>query len=526
MSFKEIAKKNDLKNGEMKSYKIDDSNNVLLARVNDEFFAVGASCTHYGASLEEGVLKDDMVICPLHHACFNIKSGDLLEPPAMDALPKYDVKTEGESVLINVPEEIPFSRTPDMVKKDNKSDERTFIILGGGASAYFAAQSMRENGYKGNIIMVTRENRSPYDRPNLSKDYLAGNAEPEWMPLRSAEFYNEYGIEVKHGMNIKSVNIKERSIHSDNGDILKYDKLLIATGGVPRKLDIPGAGLKNIFYLRSFDDADKIIEAVKSSKNAVVIGAGFIAMEAAHSLTERGIKVTVIAPEEVPFERNFGKEIGNLFKKEHEKKGVSFKLKTAVKELRGTGKVESVVLESGEEIKTDFVVAGIGIKPATEFLTGMELLKDGSLKTDSHLQVEENVYAAGDIASFPDFRTEEQIRVEHWRLAEQLGRTAGANMAGRKKKYTEVPFFWTEQAGITLRYAGYVRDWDEIIIDGNLSHKNFVAYYIKNNAVMAAAGINRNKEMDAVHLLIKEQNLPEVEALRDNSADVLSLVRT
>ena len=525
MSFKEIAKKEELKNGEMKSFNVDDSNKVLLARINDEFFAVGASCTHYGAQLEEGVLKDDTVICPLHHACFNIKSGDLLEPPAMDALPKYEVKIEGESVLINIPEEIPFSRTPDMVKKNTKSDNRTFIILGAGAAAYFAAQSMRENGYRGNIIMVTKENRNPYDRPNLSKDYLAGGAEPEWMPLRPDEFFDEYGIEIKHRMNIKGVNIEERTIHSDNDENLKYDKLLIATGGVPRKLNIPGDGLKNVFYLRSFDDADKIIEAVNSSKKAVVIGASFIAMEAAHSLTERGIKVTVAAPEEVPFERNFGKEIGNLFKKEHEKKGVSFKLKTTVKEFKGNGKIESVVLESGEEIKTDFVVVGIGIKPATEVLTGMELLKDGSLKTDSYLMVKENVYAAGDIASFPDFRTGEHIRVEHWRLAQQLGRTAGANMSGEKIKYVGAPFFWTEQAGITLRYVGYVRDWDEIIIDGNLAHKDFIAYYIKNNAVMAAAGINRNKEMDAVHLLIKEQNLPEVEALRDNSADVLALVK-
>ncbi len=526
MSLKEIAKKNDLKNGEMKSYKIDDSNSVLLARANDEFFAVGASCTHYGAPLEEGVLQDHTVICPLHHACFNIKNGDLLEPPAMDALPKYDVKIEGEAVLINIPEEVPFSRTPDMVKKDTESDNRTFIILGAGAAAYFAAQSMRENGYKGNIIMITKENRNPYDRPNLSKDYLAGGAEPEWMPLRPDEFFDEYGIEIKHGMHIKSVNIEERTILSDDGENIKYDKLLIATGGVPRKLDIPGSGLKNIFYLRSFDDADKIIEAVNSSKKAVVIGAGFIAMEAAHSLTERGIKVTVVAPEEVPFEKNFGKEIGNLFKKEHEKKGVSLKLKTAVKEFKGNGKIESVVLETGEEIKTDFVVAGIGINPATEFLTGTDLREDGSLKTDSYLMVKEDVYAAGDIASFPDFRTGEHIRVEHWRLAQQLGRTAGANMAGKKTEYKGVPFFWTSQAGIKLRYAGYVRDWDEIIIDGNLTHKNFVAYYIKNNAVMAAAGINRDKEMDAVHLLIKEQKLPEVEALRDDSADVLSLVRT
>jgi NADPH-dependent 2,4-dienoyl-CoA reductase/sulfur reductase-like enzyme/nitrite reductase/ring-hydroxylating ferredoxin subunit len=524
MGFKEIAKKTDLKNGEMKSYEIDDKNRVLLCRINDEFFAVGALCTHYGAPLDEGILKNDTIICPWHHACFNAKSGNLLEPPAMDALPKYEVKMTGDSIKINVPDEIQSSRKPDMVKKDTKSDNRTFVIIGAGASAYFAAQSMRENGFKGNIIMVTKENRKPYDRPNLSKEYLAGSAEPEWMPLRPDEFFEEYGIEIKQEIEVRSINLKEMSVSFGNNEKLKYDRLLIATGGVPRKLNVPGVELKNIFYLRSFSDADEIIRAVKKSEKAVVIGAGFIAMETAHSLTERNIKVTVVAPDEVPFERNFGKEIGKLFKKEHEKNGTSFKLNSKVIGFRGSDKVKSVLLESGEEIETDLVIIGIGVKPATKFISGIDLLEDGSIKTDSYLQVKEDVYASGDIVTFPDIRTENYTRIEHWRLAQQLGRVAGANMAGRSLKYEEIPFFWTVQAGMTLRYVGFVKDWDEIIIDGNITDKKFIVYFVKNNVIMAAAGINRDKEMDAVHLLMKEQKLPEVEALRDNSADILSLV--
>lgn len=524
MGFKEIAKQDDLKNGEMKSFKIDDNNKVLLCRINNEFFAVGAACTHYGAPLEEGILKDDKIICPWHHACFNAKSGNLLEPPAMDALPKYEIKTEGDSVKINLPDEIQSSRKPAMVKKDSKSDSRTFVILGAGASAYFAAQSMRENGFKGNIIMITKENRNPYDRPNLSKEYLAGSAESEWMPLRPDKFFEEYGIEIKHEMTVTGLNLNEKLVSFMNGGKLKYDKLLIATGGEPRKLDVPGAELKNIFYLRSFSDADKIIEAAKISKKVVVIGAGFIAMETAYSLTERKIKVTVVAPDEVPFERNFGKEIGKLFKKEHEKNGTSFKLKSKVKGFKGTDKVKSVLLESGEEIKTDFVIIGIGVKPATKFISGIDLLEDGSIKTDSYLRINEDVYASGDIAAFPDSRTGKYIRIEHWRLAQQLGRIAGANMSGRSIKYKEIPFFWTAQAGITLRYLGFATDWDEIIIDGNIADKKLIAYYIKNNIILAAAGIDRDKEMDAVHLLMKEQRLPEAEALRENIKDILSLI--
>ncbi len=524
MSFKEIAKTDDLKNGEMKSYKVDDEHSVLLCRINDKYSAVGASCTHYGAPLEEGVIEGETIICPWHHACFSAKNGDLLEPPAMDALPVFDLKVEGDKISINIPDEIAASRKPDMVKKDTNADNRTFVILGAGASAYFAAQSMRENGFKGNIVMVTKENRKPYDRPNLSKDYLAGSAEPEWMPLRPDDFFNEYGIEIKQTVSIKGVDFLTKQVSLDNNENIKYDKLLIATGGIPNKLSIKGGDLENIFYLRSFDDADQIIDALKGSKNAVVIGASFIAMETAHSLIERKINVTVIAPEEVPFERNFGKEIGHLFRKEHEKNGVKFKLNSKIKEFKGTKKVESVLLESGEEIKTDMVIIGIGVKPATGFMNDSELMADKSLKTDAFLKVKENVYASGDIVSFPDFRTGNHIRIEHWRLAQQLGRTAGANMAGKEKKFKAIPFFWTVQAGLTLRYVGFVKDWDEIMIDGNIAHKKFIAYYIKDNTVMAAAGINRDKEMDAVHLLMKEQKLPEIEALRDNSADILALI--
>ncbi len=523
MGFKKIAKTGDLKNGEMKSFKIDDEHNALLCRINDEFFAVGASCTHYGAPLEEGVLKGDTIICPWHHACFNAKNGDLLEPPAMDALPVFELKIDGESIQINVPDEIESSRLPGMVKKDSSTDNRTFVILGAGASAYSAAQSMRENGFRGNIVMVTKENRKPYDRPNLSKDYLAGNSEPEWMPLRPDDFFEEYGIEIRQTVSIRGVDFQKKQVSFDNNENLKYDKLLIATGGIPNQLNVKGSDLENIFYLRSFDDADRIIASLKDSKNAVVIGAGFIAMETAHSLTERKINVTVIAPVKVPFERNFGKEIGGLFRKEHEKNGVVFKLESKVKEFKGAEKVQSVLLESGEEVKTDLVIVGIGVRPATGFLNGAELMDDKSLKTDAFLKVRENVYASGDIASFPDFRTGNHIRIEHWRLAEQLGRTAGANMAGKEIRFSGVPFFWTQQSGMNLRYVGYVKDWDEILIDGNIADKKFIAYYIKNNSVMAAAGLNRDKEMDAVHLLMKEQKLPEVEALRDNSADILAL---
>jgi NADPH-dependent 2,4-dienoyl-CoA reductase/sulfur reductase-like enzyme len=247
-------------------------------------------------------------------------------------------------------------------------------------------------------------------------------------------------------------------------------------------------------------------------------------METASSLMERNIEVTIVSPDETPFERNFGKDIGSLFKSEHEKKGISFKLKSNIKSFKGDTMVKSVLLESGEEVETDFVVVGIGVTPATQFLTGIELLKDGSLKTDSYLCVKDDVYASGDVATFPDFRTGDFIRVEHWRLAEQLGRVAGANMTGKKIKYEEIPFFWTVQAGLNLRYVGFTKGWDEIITDGSISQKEFISYYIKNNTVLAAAGINRDKDIDAVHLLMKERKLPKAESFKKNHFEILSLL--
>ncbi|HEY7183485.1 MAG TPA: FAD-dependent oxidoreductase, partial [Blastocatellia bacterium] len=449
-----VARVDELKDGEMKQVDAGGTK-VLLARVNGKYHAVGAICPHYGGPLAEGALCGERVICPWHHATFDVRTGDLLEPPAFDALPRYEVKTEGESVIVAVPDEAEDRRTPPMAKRDERQDQRAFVILGGGAAGYMAAQTLREEGFRGRVLMVTREDRLPYDRPNLSKDYLQGHAEPEWMPLRPDEFFDEYGIEVLRGREVAGVDAKAKTVSFKGGERLAYDALLVATGGEPRALQTAGSDLKNVLTLRSFADSDTIIAAAEGAKRAVVIGASFIGMEAAASLKTRGLEVTVVAPGQAPFEKALGGEIGALFRKIHEDNGVRFRLGEKVARINGAGKVEAVELESGEKIDADLVVVGIGVKPATDFLKGVELSDDGGVVVDEHLRATDGLYAAGDIARFPSPLTGERQRIEHWRTALQQGRIAARNMAGKNVAYGNVPFFWTRQFDAGLLYVGH-----------------------------------------------------------------------
>ena len=519
-----VGRVGDFKKGEMKSVSVGEDKEVLIVNINDELFALGAHCTHYGASLQDGVLKDDTIICPLHHACFNAKTGSLKEPPASDELPKFEIIIENGNILVGVPEELPFSKTPEMSERDEENNEN-YVIIGGGAAGYAAAQAIREAEYNGKITIVTRENRTPYDRPNLSKDYLQGSAQEEWMPLRPDDFYSKYNIEFMFDNMVNKVNIKGKRISFEKGEDLSYSKLLIATGGVPRELNIPGSDLKNIFYLRSFSDTDNIIEAAKNSKEAVIIGSSFIGMESAFSLTERGIKITVVSPENVPFEKTLGKEIGELLKKQHEESGVEIKMKRNVKNFEGNGKVESVVLDNGEKVKAGFVVIGIGIKPATDFIDGLVKYTDGGIKVDHSFRAAEDIYAAGDIAVFPFWITGEDVRIEHWRTALQMGRLAGFSMAGKNTKYESIPFFWTHQAGLNIRYVGHANNWDNIIYWGDVSSKEFIAFYVKDNKVTAAAGNNKDKEIDAVEVLMKAGKMPSPKELKEGNHDLISLVK-
>jgi apoptosis-inducing factor 3 len=520
----ELAKVGDLKDGEMRACSAGETK-VLLARVNGRFHAVGATCPHYGAPLAEGALCGERIICPWHHGSFDVTSGNLLEPPALDALPCYEVRVEDGHVIALLPDEAEDRRTPPMAKGDTRQDDRTFVILGGGAAGYMAAQTLREEQFQGRILMLTREDRLPYDRPNLSKDYLHGHADPEWMPLRHDDFFSEHKIEVWRGREVARVDAQKKTILFKGGAQLVYNALLAATGGEPRTLPVSGSELMNVLILRSFSDADSIIAAAESAKRAVVIGASFIGMEAAFSLRTRGLEVTVVAPERTPFERTLGAEIGALFQKIHESNGVQFRLGARVRRIIGANQVEAVALETGDKIEADLVVVGVGVRPATDLLAGVTLHEDGGVIVDSHLRAADSLYAAGDIARFTDVRTKESSRIEHWRTALQQGRTAARNMAGHETVYDSVPFFWTTQFDTTLAYVGHAAQWDEIIFDSQVEEKNFLAFYVKGDQIRAVAGMNRDREMAMIEDLMRNNDLPAPSKLRSGKIDLEDLIR-
>jgi NADPH-dependent 2,4-dienoyl-CoA reductase/sulfur reductase-like enzyme/nitrite reductase/ring-hydroxylating ferredoxin subunit len=513
----QVANASDLQAGEMKEVSAGEMR-ILLARVGDRFHAVSANCPHYGAPLAEGALCGTRIVCPWHHAAFNVVNGDLEEPPALDALVSYCVRVEGERVLVRLPEETQDRRTAAMVKRDPVADSRQFVIVGAGAAGYAAAQTLREEGFRGNVVMITREDRAPYDRPNLSKDYLHGHADPEWMPLRPAEFFTEHDIDLLLNREVTRIDAQAKVVILDSGEAMDYDALLIATGGAPVRLNIPGSDLKNICVLRSFHDADSMIETAQRSRHVVLVGASFIAMEAACSLRERGLEVTVIAPSQEPFEATLGAEVGAVFRGVHEQHGVKFKLGSIVYRFEGTHNVEAVTLDSGERIETDMVVVGVGVRPVTQFLEGVELDQHGGIVVDSWLRAADGIYAAGDVASYPDPRTGERVRIEHWRAALQQGRAAARNMVGREVAFDGVPFFWTRQFDAGLLYVGRAASWDQIIYRGELSSREFLAFYVKGDRVLAVAGMNRDRDMAAIEELMRLGRLPCPDKLKQKDS--------
>jgi apoptosis-inducing factor 3 len=525
MEFKEavVAKTSELPEGSMKQIAVE-GGDILLTNAEGQISAIGAYCAHYGAKLETGILSGSTIVCPWHQACYCAKSGDLKEPPALNALPKFEVEVRGEDVVLKLPEKISKSRIPEMAAPDRERDPRTFVILGAGAAGNAAAQSLRQNGYTGRILMISGESDPPYDRPNLDKEYLQGEAKDEWMPLRSEKFFQNRGIDLMLGKKVTKVDAGSKVIIFENHESIPYDKLLLATGCIARKLNAPGETLANIFTLRSFADCRAIVKSCEKASRAVIVGTSFIGLESAAALRKRGLQVAVVGPDQVPFARVFGPEIGNMFRQFHEENGVVFHLGTSVDRFEGEGAVNTVVLKNGTRLQADVVLIGIGVSPSTDYIQGVAKEADGSVKTDAYFRVAEDIYAAGDIARFRDWRFGEYIRIEHWRTAEQHGRDAALNMAGKPTPNMTVPFFWTKQANLSIRYVGHAQNWDEIIYDGDVASRDFIAFYIRNNEVHAAAGCKRDKQMAAILELMRLKKMPSASEIRGNSVDFLKLL--
>ena len=515
---------NTLSDGEMKSYEFGD-HHILIIRKEKEFHAVGAHCTHYHAPLEEGLLHGDRLICPWHHACFDIKTGHVNEPPAFDHLPVYEITQEDDRYFVDLPDEPVSSVNPLQGNTIVPASEEVYLILGAGAAGFYAVQTLRAEGFNGKVIMVTREDKPPYDRPNLSKDYLSGDLPPEWMPLRPEEFYTDNQIDLLYGKEIERVDLAAQTVFFSSTDFIKYNKLLIATGGKPRQMDVPGNELKGVHKLRSNEHADQLIDQLGENNKVTVIGTGFIGMEASLSLAQRGAKVKVVTPEEVPFSKVLGEKIAAIFQKQHQDSGVEFISGRKVVEFGGADRLEKVILDNGDEIETDLALIAIGIVPVTDFIDGLKKESDGSLSVDEYFRCADNVYAAGDVATFPDRWMNNSVRIEHWRTAQQQGRNAALNMMGKNIPYLSVPFFWTKQGDLSLGYVGHAPDWDEIIYDGEPVSKEFIAYFIKDGKILAAAANYRDPELDAIEELFRMNKLPSPNQVKESKFDVIGFLR-
>ena len=515
---KEVAHTDELREGQMKQVTVD-GREILLARVEGKLHAMLASCSHVGAPLADGLLKGGRIRCPWHQACFDVFTGELEEPPAIDSLPALDVREEDGKVLVSIPEVLPDRIIPEVTGYDPEADDRHFVILGGGAAGGMAAETVRQAGFRGQVTLVSKDNVPPYNRTSLSKSYIESN-ESEAPLLRSRQFYEDYDVSLKLDSRVTELNPDKKSVMLADGTEINYDKILLATGSSPRALKVPGADLENILSLRSVADADKINRLAEKHDRVVVIGASFIGMETAASLTARDLDITVVAPEEYPYEKVFGTEIGKMYKNVHEEHGVNFELNRGVDSFVGQNEVKAVKLSDGRELPADFVLVGIGVQPSTDYLR--EDLKDekGAVLVDENLKHRDDIYAAGDIARFKDSVSGESVRIEHWRLALQHGRLAGYNMAGSEESFQSGLFFWTRQYGFSLHYVGHCEDPDEIITWGDVMDRDFISFYVKDGEIKAAAGCGNGKQMGIIVELMEDGRLPDVEAIRNKTIEL------
>ena len=460
---------------------------VLLARRGDEFFAIGATCSHYGGPLAEGLMVDDTVRCPWHHARFSLRSGEAVGAPAFNPMACWRVEKRDGKVFVR--EKIAPADRRRSAPASGKPER--VVIVGGGAAGFAAAEMLRREGFAGSVTLLSADDAAPYDRPNCSKDYLAGNAPEDWMPLRPPEFYRDQSIDLRLRAEVTGIDPKARQVALADGGSVPFDKLLLATGAEPVRLDIPGADRPHVHVLRSLADSRAIIAKAKEARRAVVLGASFIGLEVAASLRAREIEVHVVAPEKRPMERILGPQIADFVRALHEEHGVVFHLEDTAAAVDG----KRVTLKSGGTLDADLVVAGVGVRPRTALAEQAGLKLDRGVSVDAYLETSApGIFAAGDIARWPDPHSGENIRVEHWVVAERQGQTAALNMLGHREKFTAVPFFWSQHYDVPINYVGHAEKWDEIAVDGDVMARDCLLRYKHNGRTLAIASIYRDVE--------------------------------
>ncbi|OUM22747.1 pyridine nucleotide-disulfide oxidoreductase [Pseudomonas putida] len=449
---------------------------LILIRQGDQVHAYQGNCPHAGAPLEEGVVCGGLLVCPWHKAAFAVDDGVVCEPPALADLRRYKAWVKGDEVWVD---DQPLA----VIDPPRHSDARCFVVVGAGAAGSAAVATLLAHGFAGRLVWVDQERQPAYDRTSLSKFVIAGQMAPDEVPaLLEADALRKGHLERKHGQ-VRTLNSQKRQLTLVDGQQIEYDACLLATGAKPLRPDIPGVDLPGVFTLRSREDAEQFLDAAEPGQPAVIVGDGFIGLEAAAALHEYGVQVHVVTRHEIPLAKQLGDRIGRSIRELHERKGVTFHGPTEVQRIEGGEKVEAVLLANGERLPTPLVLLGIGVKPATAFLQGVQLTEDKSLRVDAEMRAADGLWAAGDIVTFPLLGR--PVRIEHWRLAQQHGVIAAANMLGEQRRYADVPFFWTYQHGRTYEVLGHTREWNRIEFVGEPEKGDFIALQCVDERVEA-----------------------------------------
>jgi NADPH-dependent 2,4-dienoyl-CoA reductase/sulfur reductase-like enzyme/nitrite reductase/ring-hydroxylating ferredoxin subunit len=468
---------------------------VFVCRSGSRLLAYSAQCPHLGGPLDKGIVAAGTIRCPWHHACFDLATGEATAAPAFDALLRYPVTFDNNFFSV----EAPGGETPRPMRRCDPS-LGTMAIVGGGAAGFAAANALRNHGWLGEIKLFSEEREQPYDRTLLTKDYLEGTFGDDRLRI-ARHSLADLGIDFE-AENVHRIEAENKRLRLANGEERSYAKLLLATGAAPRPLDVLGGDLPHVMVLRSLQDCRRILAEATPGARVAVVGGSFIAMEAAASLSGRGLSVDVVAPDGHPLQKVFGRQLSDLVLEAHVHKGVRLRLGCRVARIED----KQVLLQGDKRIDADIVVVGIGVEPRIQLAKAAGLALDRGVLVSSRLQTSNpDIFAAGDIARWPDPHTGESIRVEHWVVAERQGQVAARNMLGADEPFRMAPFFWTKHFDLSIRYVGHAEKWDETYVEGNLAHRDGLVRFRREGRDLAVATVERDKESLRAELAMESE---------------------
>jgi len=403
--------------------------------------------------------------------------------------------------------------------------ERTFVVVGANLTGGRAVEGLRKEGFDGRIVLIGEEPDRPYFRPPLSKDVLRGESSADSVFVHPEEWYADHDVELMLGVRAEALD-PDGSLELSNGESLGFDRCLLATGGRPRVLDVPGKDLDGIYYLRTLRDAADLSGRLEQRPNVLVVGAGFIGAEVAASAREVGCEVTVIEIFEVPLQRVLGEDLGAVYAQIHRDHGVDLHLGEVVESFEGSDRVEEVKSSSGKSYPADIVVVGVGIAPNVELADEAGIECSDGIEVDEHCRTSApNVFAAGDVARHPDHYSGKRIRVEHFQNAQNQGMAAGRSMAGSEKPFVEVPWFWSDQYDVNLQMLGHPSPDAFRVIRGRLEDRDFTAIYTYGNQITAAIALNRGRDVSALRRLMERRIAVDPKTLADEDISLKDLLK-